>query len=501
MTSRYRSSLFVLLGLIAVSGCNCGKAAKLTHAPEDYDVEPGSPEVAPDLPVVDANSQPPPVTYAINVPRQCDIFTQNTVRKVDIMWVIQNSGSMASHQAQLANNFSGFINFLLSADPPIDFHIGVVTTDTDDPNESGTLHNWGIPDPDLNSAVDHPLCNGISGFGLAGSFIQCTPPTDGGPTLCNTDPDETNTSGSVQCAFNEMSAVGTRGSSHQRGLYASYLALNRPENVDTGAGTNFIRPDAALYVVYVGSEDDLSCSPTVGNPLTDPNSGGTCNTVDPECKCQPDAQLQWGGTAFFERFLSNYKGYGHSDLVAAAAVVATEHNSVPQFSTAPYPGVGCSSGVIDPNTNQPIEAFYGQRYIEVAQATGGAATSICASDFNDALNRLGFAVSGLRRDFKLSRGPSTQTIEVYVSPRNALTCTTDQECATDPDGYNSCQAGHCSKLVQSSLQPLDTGAEYIQCDNGVLRNTVEFGADAVPPAEGTVEVCYDVDAHFNSICQ
>ena len=499
MINRHRSSLVVVMALIAVSGCNCGKTTQLTHAPEDYAVEPGSPEVEPDLPVVQTAGQPPPNRYGINVPRQCDIFTQNTVRKVDIMWVIQNSGSMASHQAQLANNFSAFINFLLSADPPIDFHIGVVTTDTDDPNESGTLHTWNIPDLDQNSAVYHPLCAGISGIGLDGSFISCTPPTDGGPTLCNTDPDETTTSASVQCAFNQMSAVGTLGSSHQRGLYASYLALNRPENIDNGAGTNFIRPDAALYVVYVGSEDDLSCNPTVGTPAP----GDACDTVDPECKCDPDAQLQFGGTAFYERFLSNYKGYGHSDLVAAAAVVATQTQPLAPNAQLgnTNPGEGCSSSTLDPNTGLPIEAFYGRRYIEVAQATGGAATSICASDFNDALNRLGFAVSGLRRDFKLSRGPSTQTIEVYVSPRNAVQCTTDQECATDPDGYTSCQAQHCSKLVQSSLQPLDTGAEYIQCDNGVLRNIVEFGADAVPPAEGSVEVCYDVDAHFNQVCQ
>lgn len=471
MPSRRFPTLALALGLVAVAGCNCGAKQKVTHVPEDFTVVPGSPSVDPNGPQVQIDTQPPPVTYQINVPRQCDIFVQNTVRKVDILWVIQNSGSMASHQAQLAANFQSFISYLLQADPPIDFHIGVITTDADSTNEQGRLHGWS---------------NGAG----SGTFVSCD-----SNHVCNTDPSQANTQQSVQDAFTQMSNVGVTGSATQRGLYASYLALNRPENIDNGSGTGFVRSDAALYVVYVGSEDDLSCAPFV----TTVPAGDACRTFDEECHCADDPQLSWGTTGFFERFLANYKGYGHSDLVAAAAVVATQSNPIPQLFGNPNPVVGCTSQ--DPQTGQTLEAAYGKRYIEVAQATGGAATSICASNFNDALNRLGFAVSGLRREFKLSRGPDTNTITVYESKKDSPTCQHDAECATVPDGYNSCQAGRCAKAITESLQPSDTGAQYVRCDNGVLRNVVDFGSQVVPPAQGTVEVCYDVDAHFSQSCQ
>jgi hypothetical protein len=494
MSSR-RTLIPVLLGLFVASGCNCGSGTHIITAPETYTVVPGSPTVVADQPTVAVGASSVSGPYDLNRPRVCDIYTQNTVRKVDILWVIQNSGSMAPHQVKLAQNFSSFIEHLLTADPPIDFHIGVTTTDTDDPNQSGALHGWTLPD---TSGRSHPDCDALGAADPeTGGFIACD-----SNHVCNTAPTADNAQATAQCAFNQMSDVGTEGSSHQRGLYASYLALSRPENIDDGSGAKFIRPDAALYIVYVGSEDDLSCAPVVGNPALFPGSGGTCNTVDPECKCQDDGTLSWGSTAFYQRFLANYKGYGHSDLVAAAAVVSTQHDPVAQAFGDPYQGVGCSA--FDNNTGAAVTAYYGQRYVAVAQATGGSATSICSSNFSDALSRLGFAVSGLRRDFKLSRGPDTQTIEVYQAPRDAVECSTDQECATVPE-YPTCQAGHCSKSVRVEVTgdsaPND-GAGYIQCQDGVVRNIVEFGQDAIPTAQGTVEVCYDVDAHFNNAsCQ
>jgi len=475
MPIHQRPVLCAVLAVLVMGGCKCGTGPRVQRIAEDYKVVPGQPGVNPDQPEVDSVSQPPPVSYVVNVPRQCDIFTQNTVRKVDILWVIQNSGSMGPHQQQLAQNIQGFIQYLLSADPPIDFHIGVTSTDTDGTAApaQGQLNPW-------------------SQGGNTGNFISCD-----SSHVCNTLTGGGDPTASVEAAFSQMSDVGTLGSSRQRGLYASYLALNRPENIDNGSGTGFIRSDAALYVVYVASEDDLSCSPTVNHPAP----GDTCNSVDAECKCKDNSDLDWGSTDFYTRFLQNYKGYGHSDLVAAAAVVAVDQDAIPPENGAPYNGVGCSGN--DPSTGQAFQAYYGKRYIDVVQATGGAATSICASNFSDALSRLGFAVSGLRRDFKLTRGPSPTSLTAYEARYNSPTCSTDAECATEQDGYNTCAAGHCSKGVPVSLQPRDDGAQYIQCDDSVLRNIVEFApnSDVIPPAQGTVEICYDVDAHFNPTCQ
>ncbi|MCP3932201.1 MAG: VWA domain-containing protein [Bacteroidetes bacterium] len=66
---------------------------------------------------------------------QIDYFIQGEASsKVDVLWVIDNSGSMESSQDNLADNFSAFINQLVSrnSEEVIDFHIAVVTTDLKD---------------------------------------------------------------------------------------------------------------------------------------------------------------------------------------------------------------------------------------------------------------------------------------------------------------------------------------------------------------------------------
>lgn len=56
--------------------------------------------------------------------KQSEAYVQ---RKIDILWVIDNSGSMASSQTNLANNFNSFINRFSQLN--YDFHMGVTTTD------------------------------------------------------------------------------------------------------------------------------------------------------------------------------------------------------------------------------------------------------------------------------------------------------------------------------------------------------------------------------------
>jgi hypothetical protein len=461
--------------LTLAQACSCNPPHKLTQAPGAYKIVSGSPSVKANAPSVEINTTPPPVQYQINIPRQCDIFEQNTVRSVDILWMVDSSGSMAPHQAQLANNFQSFITFLLNAQPPIDFHIGVITTDADDPNEQGRLHGWSL--------------NGNSA-----NYIACDAHQN-----CNTAPGPGNPTQSVQDAFTQMATVGTQGSALERGLYTSYLALNRDENKDHGDG-GFIRDSAALYVVYVSDEDDESCDP----PIVKPPAGSSC-VADPGCYCDTGASNFIGSTEFFVQFLKTYKGYGNGNLVAAAAITGVEGYPVQSQFGDPNPHVGCQGTYTDNNgTNYAFNAYQGQRYMAVANATGGVATSICSPNFNTALSNLGYAVSGLRSDFNLSRGPDTSSLQVFVTPSqsnpNYATCTYDNECVTYAP-YTSCQAGKCSEPVNLSIQPDPNSAQYVRCENGNLRNLVRFGSGVIPPALGSVEVCYNVASNFDAVCQ
>src|SRR6476661_1736301 len=57
-------------------------------------------------------------------------FRQNSamsITKIDVLWVVDNSGSMATSQQNLANNFPSFIQKF--QEKAYDFQMGVVTTD------------------------------------------------------------------------------------------------------------------------------------------------------------------------------------------------------------------------------------------------------------------------------------------------------------------------------------------------------------------------------------
>ena len=56
-----------------------------------------------------------------------------TEREVDIIFVVDNSGSMGEEQAYLAEGIAGLVDVLDQATPPVDYRIAVTTTDNGNP--------------------------------------------------------------------------------------------------------------------------------------------------------------------------------------------------------------------------------------------------------------------------------------------------------------------------------------------------------------------------------
>lgn len=139
-----------------------------------------------------------------------ETFTQNYNDAVDVLWVVDNSGSMSSAINQVMLNFDHFIGQFVSLG--LDFHLGVVTTDMDNPTQSGRLQ---------------------------------------GPTLVidSTNPDP-------HAAFLEVVNLGTNGSGSEKGFAATQAALTEPLLSTTNAG--FLREDAALATIVVTDEDEDS---------------------------------------------------------------------------------------------------------------------------------------------------------------------------------------------------------------------------------------------------
>ncbi len=147
-------------------------------------------------------------------------FTQNAAAAIDVLWVIDDSESMAQEQQGLGESFQAFIDTLVSSN--VDYHIGVVSTD---PADGGILHTGarGVP------------------------FITATTPE-------------------APATFLENVKVGTVGSRSEKGFETAALALGKglswkPGDPVTPPNNGFLRDDASLFIIMVSDEDDNSFGP------------------------------------------------------------------------------------------------------------------------------------------------------------------------------------------------------------------------------------------------
>ena len=471
--------------LVMTAGCE-DRSGKTTRVREEFAIVPGNPQVETGAPEVKVDPAKHTDHFRLNTPVQCDLFRQETVRKVDILWVVDSSGSMGPKQQRLSGQLQSFIQQLVEADPPIDFRIAVTTTDTDDPARRGRLLDWQL---------------GATG----GRYIGCTPDAAGTTTTCTAG---TGSTGEAVQAFQQLvGKVGNTGSPVERGLLQIYLVLENEENRERPGQPGFIRDDAALYIVVLSDEDDSSCNPMAQQlPCT----------ADPGCRCAADGALAspgtYGSTAYFSRYIETFKGYGNEDRVALAAIVALDGtNPVPSQFGDPNPhsgccrranGMACPQGGVADGTMEV--SYFAGRYMGVASQTGGVAVNICDADFSGALSALGYAASGLRRDFRLTRGPDLKVsgtlatgLDVFVSRHDAANCAVDGNC---PSGQK-CRAGRCAEEKSVSTQPAPDGVRYVRCDGSSYRNVVRFDGTAIPESLATVEVCYEVAPEFSTTCQ
>jgi hypothetical protein len=165
-------------------------------------------------------------------------------QKVDLLFVIDNSGSMQGEQASLIASFDGFVaGIQATLDSADDYHIGVVTTDT--------------------YANNAPGCTGLGALvtqtgGDASSGTDCLPFTSGARYIDQTEPD---LAGKFSC----IAQVGITGSGDEIQAKAGYTAISPALNAPGACNEGFIRDDALLVVVIITDEDDAEdCIPLFG---------------------------------------------------------------------------------------------------------------------------------------------------------------------------------------------------------------------------------------------
>ncbi len=185
------------------------------------------------------------VTTLIASPDSVEVksIPATTNRELDILFVIDNSGSMTQEHMALVRDFPRMLAHLAVFDGGLpDIHIGVVT-------------------PDLGTAP-YPRANCDGGGGDGGRLHGGACAALGGNSFLSDVRDASggrvrNYTGSLEAAFSCMANVGTTGCGFEQHLAAMEKALTPTIN------PGFIRPDAVLAVVIIADEDDCSAS----NPI------------------------------------------------------------------------------------------------------------------------------------------------------------------------------------------------------------------------------------------
>ncbi|MDB4955383.1 MAG: hypothetical protein JWO36_2952 [Myxococcales bacterium] len=171
-------------------------------------------------------------------------------RKIDLLFVIDDSPSMADKQTNLKANFMNFINVLNTIEGGLpDVHIGVVTSDLGTKGADDAM-----PGPAIGSGP-----GACANLGKAGNLR--TDPSVTGPYISDSLAADgvtrvTNYTGSLVTAFSALATAGANGCGFEQHIEAAKRALVSTNTANAG----FLRSDAYLAVIFIADEDDCSMS-------------------------------------------------------------------------------------------------------------------------------------------------------------------------------------------------------------------------------------------------
>ena len=313
-------------------------------------------------------------------------------RDLDILFVVDNSGSMREEQESLAANFPEFIKVLQTIEGGLpNVHIGVISTDVGAGRFSiGTCERNG----DNGELQADPRVNG------------CTPPSE--PFLvdvADTDGSRiTNYEGDLSESFSCIAQLGKEGCGFEQPLEAVRRAL---ENNPANAG--FIRPNAFLAIIFITDEDDCSAvgdaifdtSPTAVATLGPPKSyrcfqeGVICDPdvpgqpgVKSNCRPRDDSKLLHNIQTEYVDFLKQLKD--DPGLIVTAAIMGATPSvvsvqAVPQIDgddilelTPSCESAGFGKAAPPIRLKWFLEQFAGQN----------TTTEICDGDLSPALTQI-----------------------------------------------------------------------------------------------------------------
>jgi hypothetical protein len=194
--------------------------------------------------------------------------------KADLLFVVDNSGSMADEQANLTASFGPFITAIQDTLDADDYHIMVVDTDTYPGKSEPIIECDGLA---CTCTPSPSCCEYACDLGAECNGGPCQPPdscanllgagritdANGQPCFAEATPRfMSDATDDLAGAFACIGEVGIGGSGNEQPM-AAMLAAVGP--LLATCNTGFLRDDAVLIVTFITDEDDADQSPGTPN--------------------------------------------------------------------------------------------------------------------------------------------------------------------------------------------------------------------------------------------
>lgn len=330
-------------------------------------------------------------------------------QRVDILFVVDNSGSMHDKQVQVAKELTAFVDELhKSGGVPQDFNVGMITTSvyqliangqyrlyTEFPNQAGRLQ---------------PVPDGLPDGGVVRG-------TGTERVLNGNDPQ-------LIEKFSRLVQAGTSGSGQETPFEAVRLAVTDLAQVPLADGGNaeFFRDGARLLIIVLTDEDD--CSET-GRP---PKTYVTSDLSADDCLDQINLQ----GTVseyhrIFAETLTDHAGRPREVLWGAIAPVGLTSNQVQLV----HDGQNVARNVDCPNSF--AEGLRHRQMAEMFDPTLSNLDSICRDTYRDAMLRIAQSVA-VSQTLEVKDLPDEHMLQLEITRADGSTqlCTLLQGLSFEP---------------------------------------------------------------------
>ncbi len=310
-------------------------------------------------------------------------------RKIDVLWVIDNSGSMQSSQSNLTANFSAFIDEFQKKG--YDFHMAVTGTDA----WRGDVTGMNVNNANILRRARPGQINFSSPYTYAtNSLVNIMTPAT--PNLSN--------------VFVTNATQGISGSGDERAFQSMKAFLNH------GANSDFRRADAFLAVIILSDEDDFSMAKSDGTPDTYPLFGDYDeeSVVNGTYSNNPSYHPMVLTAPSPANPSDIYHLYNDSRLMPVSTIKSFMDSVLVSTDNYSVNTISILDGACRANLNSSsIGRRIGRRYAQLADMTNGVKTSLCGN-FGESLQLIAQSTIKLTAKFKLTREPDPASIKITV---------------------------------------------------------------------------------------